>query len=1564
MHSKGSFIVQNFIQLTISRLQEIFTYSKQICQLPSVFYIILLFYWFFLSSFPLLLSDIDDIWSDSPYLHNIIKFFQVFWRFSSCCTDTIDLVISFNVIVIVPIICLIPLIVSLIKFTSGHSFSQSLAYFICLIYEIFLVFYHAWYPSELATVVGMVWSDEYDTGLLHIIIIIFLVLFGCFHIAFSHYFVFCESTYSSGRVIFWDSPCRLISILFIDAILFFTRLVEVLPRIPAICFVFVTVAICILKVFFCLLYFPFTVMICNPFCATCTFSFMIAFILLCISHFAVHIHIVIILFVLLVLTIVSDIVFKKIWEKIVDKYLNMNESLISEEYQLIELVKNPQQFLLLVRFGFINGHPYVFTWRPFKQALVEWPGNKRILFQYMKFVAIYSQESSLLNDLLADTKYIKDYQFRNFRRQIKVIRESRNWLILPKLKRSLKEIDDDVKTVKNYIVSYWNAVKDNSFNTSFDIGKHLNEKISMCHLSYLHLISLYPNSSLILTNYIKFLQNVMCNPRESQYWLQRKEYLSNKNNFTYDLTQNAAFKMFPAIPRVLRNLSVRTDENSSVQSLLSDSKPSNPSQLTDMTEKTAYKVYDPNEEIDLTASTIYDHGKKAPVPFLRALFGLTFLLFFLSCILGFIIPITVTANNQKEIKSLFVSVKTISEISKSFSALSYFFLYESLISEHILPSYHEIPEILNYTHHNNEIHISTEETVKMLLIDLNNDLHTFEKTFGHEIPVNTYTSRLIQDTTVDFISLNTSTNLEGNVTYTLNIFQALNFLYSYLFKFAEENLSINILDNDWKMIIHLNTREIPTIMINLMNYATRDMISTIESTSSIIWKIFVIILTCDIVILPFFIYLTIRIKYNWIYIMKTINSLPRVAIQKVITRNSKEEDDEDRSDGSLKQIGTNDEKEKIEEKKKKKKLTKRAEFKYQDLFLQMVSASDTSSGVPIAQILILLFFSLIINAAAFILVFFIHKSLENQLRSMPIRYYLPNLVSTTNFGASTLFLRRLLIGLDNPLLGDSLEKNIEDFKETLETLEDNLNLFIFGRTNITNGGTITSKSKQLSDLLYDSKGDWFVQHSLFDSLQMLPNYFSLEIIFDIYTIMAGDGVDPNFVFDPKDKVFLTYLLYATEHMPKEFIYLISEDSSSQFYISFKNTLATIVLVEVILFVVGSASFVILIYQLSVVYRTVHFSLSALSMVDYEYFQDLTSILDLFAGVYSGTDCIKALNNSMTEMIDVIHEAVIELNEELLVIDANDEMLDWLNLKMYQLKGTRFTNHIVFSDNKVEKSIMDTFNGVKKEEIIEMDSEVFIVSRSITEKRSFEIIHFHNENQNVVIIIFKTSHDLSSMRQQISNLKEQIDKLTKYAIPSQLRHKECLRGQSHIYNAHFISLVAIEIMNLNEFALNRTPKETASFYNTFVNKVNELCEKGDRIKFNQLGRFIFIAFNLVKQTPNYYGSVNDSISFLYDVNDYALENKYMVRYASTLLKSVIANLNGMQFSLFSGKISNVKTLLKYSKASCVTYSSKFHDLLPRKMTKDAIQVKIAASDIFSEKQSWAFSLKLVEKSLRS
>lgn len=155
MNSKGSLVVQNSVQITFNRIQDIFTFSKQICQLPSIFYIILLFYWLCQSTFPLLLTDLDDVWNDSPYLKNLIQFFQIFWRFSSNCTKDTDILISFIVMIAVPLLCLIPFVCGYIKFVRGHTFSQTLAYIICLTFEVFLFFFHSWFPSEIATLISI-----------------------------------------------------------------------------------------------------------------------------------------------------------------------------------------------------------------------------------------------------------------------------------------------------------------------------------------------------------------------------------------------------------------------------------------------------------------------------------------------------------------------------------------------------------------------------------------------------------------------------------------------------------------------------------------------------------------------------------------------------------------------------------------------------------------------------------------------------------------------------------------------------------------------------------------------------------------------------------------------------------------------------------------------------------------------------------------------------------------------------------------------------------------------------------------------------------------------------------------------------------------------------------------------------------------------------------------------------------------------------------------------------------------------------------------------------------------
>jgi len=59
----------------------------------------------------------------------------------------------------------------------------------------------------------------------------------------------------------------------------------------------------------------------------------------------------------------------------------------------------PCVFLNATRVGFRNGHPLVLSWTPFLWAIEKWPDNEVVWMQFMRFLAIYQEDTALLTNI-------------------------------------------------------------------------------------------------------------------------------------------------------------------------------------------------------------------------------------------------------------------------------------------------------------------------------------------------------------------------------------------------------------------------------------------------------------------------------------------------------------------------------------------------------------------------------------------------------------------------------------------------------------------------------------------------------------------------------------------------------------------------------------------------------------------------------------------------------------------------------------------------------------------------------------------------------------------------------------------------------------------------------------------------------------------------------------------------------------------------------------------------------------------------------------------------------------
>lgn len=1537
MPSRDSFIPKTPSQRFFNRLQDVFMFAKQVCLLPLPFYLVKDVIQSLQSTFPLLLFDINDIWRDSEHLNTIVRFFQVFYRFGSICQGETEMMISFIFIIAAIAIFLIPTVIGFFSLMFRNSFSNFLAHLICISHEIFLEILHFWLPSQIATILSkMITDSTLDIFLFFQLIILTIFLVG--QIFFNFYFLSHESIYAPGRNSFWDSSIAFFLLVTDDIILFLTRLMEKLDKTVGIVCFFIILAICVFKIIMFISFHPFIVFKYNLVFAIGLTVFTLCFILLSASHFIGHIHIMIIILITMAALMIVLVGIPELIEMSINRDMNKLDMLSIDEISLNDAVKYQYQFLHLMRIGFLKGHGYIFTWKPFEEGLIKWPNSHLIYYQYMKFVAIYYQENQLLNNLIQDTKPLKGYQMKLFRKEMKIITESRNRHFSSQMKKSFLEIDDEIKSIKSYLVTYWTSIRDNMFDAAFDVGKQLETKISSCHSLFQHLILLYPNNSSIPLKYAEFLQTVICDPREAQYWIQRASYLGHKNTFLFDIAQNYGFKQFQAIPKILNKTKIDSNPPDDVASQISstiDSK-SQISSRTNLDIKTQK-----HESLDIIASIILSRGKKAPIRFVAILIVILLILCIVSIIQTSFVPLILFSENSDALVDSFSAVKIFSSISNTYSTLSFYLLFKSALVDRIIPNKDQLNAMIGIDFDFKLIDEIIQENIR----DLNKAINNFQHIYGQKLATTSSSGKYIYSLMLPLKFPNFDNISSFNLTY----FQAINTLTANAFRFTIEQTDYPFIDQDWMIYLQMNYDISYNHLFNILIILTKEMSDSIKHNSFLMESFFISIITINTLLTILFIIFALRIRSHWNYIIKTINTLPRVAFQKVITKNSKD-------DIKIKQDNAADQQEGEEREK-----MERSELKYQNLFVQMVGSRGTSARFPVPILIVLIIINLLVLYLSTITIYILYNSFKSELESLPLRYSYPNRVSVLLYHMSNLFLRRIMIDQNKPFVNDNITANIAAILNVDQSIAPIIDILMFGTSQLPEIGLLSINSMDLHRILFDPHGSWIDQALTFARLNAMPHYLAFEILSEFFTLLEKDVLVDTYQIDIYDSEFWSFLRFATNNLKNDFIEPINDISDNKFYSTMSTTKAMINVCTLFLLFLTLITFSALMYQLVSIRKTVHFTLSSLSMIEYEYIQEMNNILDLFSGVSSGVvNSVETLNDSMMKMVDVIQESIIELNADLHIVDANSKMADWLNLKIYQIVGSRLNSIIQFPDKSIERTINQFFSSPDNNGIQTFDSEIKLVQKNINERKRFDIIHFRNNNQNTVLLFFKTSTDTTSMRNEIADLNTKIADMEKATLPSHVL--KVMSNHKSQFNAHYVTIIAIEVLGMKEYLLRHSSAESKKYFNDFTQKIDKLCDTGDRIRVMNMSGITIVAFNLIKQIPNYFSATKEAIAFINEIHDFSNKNNYTTRFSAILSKSAIVKRNGIGISFYAKKLRMLITMLHQTDESCLSFSSKLNELLPRRLTKDAIQLR--GLNHFKDKGLLAFTVNLNDQSNRS
>ena len=1517
-----SFFMSYFVSLS-----NFFILNKQASLLPALVYRIFGVWQQAIPIMSLIMVGSDKVWANNESIRNIFIFFQVFWRFGAQFTESSEFFISFLVIIGLNIVGFIPTFVGHLIWRITDKFNSRLFIVINVLHEIVLPLVNSWVPSQLASVIEEIVNHESQRTLFNYISVACYVIILLLHIAFTFYFVSCDMIYMKGRSISWGSGIRIALLCWMIAGTILTRLVETLSKIPSIIMAVLTVINYVFNAAFIIERQAFLSPTLTATYPAVIIGFLVGFILQCISMYASKIDIMIVIVAILISISIAYILLNMFITKRTQLSLHILDMIEADESLFEQLIPNPSVFLRIARIGFQNGHKYILTWRPFLNAHTCWPNQKAILIQYIKFVAIYYDEDQKLVTILQMLKKFRDFPTSQLRREIKLIRESRDIHLTRALKMKLKSVDERAKLANNLIVSFWNAIEDNNPNSAFDISLKLSKVVEHVHADFLYYSSMSPNNWVIPSQYANFLLNIICDPEEGQYWSRRSRFLRGKKTMLYDAAQAYGFETFPLIPRTLDpQPPEHLDMIATTQSVSTNTSLSSGSSLE------LDKVDDGNDidNIDITPSGILKMGERAHVTFVLWPLLFTCIFFILAFVIIPFTPEGLYRTMSTKIQVIYTAIIAACDIENSIHTIAYLLTEKALQLEELIPNNQKISEILNSSVSD------TTSLVNSEIEKLNSNIHVLLRQFGSVVGININSWNYIQSVSIPMTLFSQNSTKSYNASFT----ECLNILASMVYKFSSINQG-NFIDEEWYLFFMNNYPSVPSYLteaIELMSRDASDIITDFLNTVDITFSAFIAL---EIVILPVFIFLSYRIKGQWNSIVSIFNSIPRVAIHKVI---------QDHTTNMMKENA----------------LTNRSEFRYLSTFSQMVVSRDTTSGVPITMIICFGFFNFVVSVASCIILATILRSYNEQIEAIPMTYFYSADTSAALFYFSELVLRTLTYFNGNPFGNDTFEfLNSSHFSRNSFLKNATSKIMTTTWNNIQVGFTITTQD--IVDHFFQSRGMSLEQMNEFIRLQQLPRFLTINIMNSLLIDLYHDLVSANTYNYTYSEYFHNSLgdtdyMYSLQSWSK--LKTIS-DQVVQDLIgnalmkekALMNTSLTqietyLVLISVLMLIIGSMTISLVIYKLLQVQNSVRFVLSSLSMIDHRLIQDMPSIMNLFNGKVT-----KIAENNRTlqlayETVDrIIQEPVIQLDIDLSIISINNAFAKSWKIEPEMYLGTPLESFMNFEDKKILSSIFKQAESeINKQALDKLTFETKITLKATSEERNiiFTSIKFHNEKgfsstRTRVILFFHKTSDRAKNLATINDLSNANNEIKNTIIPEQIRHRINVSTHKLKFMPRHIVIVSIDIINFNEYCNNHQPTESKNFFKKLQNFLDKQCnlEKRDAIKLKVIGTTTIIVFNLGVQISNYYSAVFDALALVKEVAAFSRDNGYQTRYSMVIGKKSIIKLstNGiLRLDMYTRKIKEVLILLSKSTDGNLLLGPKALDIIPEEIKKDGKKIK--------------------------
>ncbi|OHT11504.1 hypothetical protein TRFO_19047 [Tritrichomonas foetus] len=1513
---KQKLLKKSLMSRMLYNLRKFLIICRQTALLPIPLYMILEIFRLLQSSMCLLLTDMNKIWDENVPVKNIFKFLQVFWRFSSNSISHSDLRNSFIAILLFYFVIHVPLIVFFAIFQIKGKLSISMCFVTCLFLEIVLPLLNSWVISQSASVLSFcITEEDYRTIFLYIQIIIYIILL-CYYFFYEFYFSNNDIAYMRGRSFAWSYQTQLSIILFSSGILFTSRLIETLPKYGSIVFTVISGVLSLLYIISLFITAPFISMNTNSYYIALMISCFFGFIMQNISIHFYYIDIAIVITAVAILAIILHFVFYQLYAKRYQKSISTLDLLASGDISFDEAFKNPNHFLFITRYGFQNGHAFLMSWQPFIAAIEFWPRVKKIWIQWIRFIAIYSEQNRRLEQILTEmnSHSFKDISTKYTILQIKMIRNSRNRHMTKKLKQNLKTMDEKILIIKNMISAYWKDIEEASSNSTYNIARKICQMKNTIQMEYLQMIALWPNNYTIALTYAYFIDNIVSDPLEAQQWKKRAKILKEKNQIINDSTQDFGFECFPFIPHSIFDAQSNiTDSNTIIDahSLSTDNQSTNKDETSndnDFLEK----------DIDSTPSHIYKLGQSANLQFITIMLVMILIFFVITFFLAPFAPPTIAMITLKNYREQFESLKSVSNIHVELSKVSFYIIYKALETEKLYPERSDLGDL---------IEITTNE-----IILLNQDINFIQSCFGDSISLHSISGDYIKRVSLQLV-------LKDNHTYSATFFEALNAMAAASFKFTL-NHNTSFLHTDWISFYFSNTDQLHKTISEISILLCNDMNKNRDEKVSYIYIVLYFIIALEILSIPLFIHFILYIKSNWNYIIDTINSIPRVAFQKAISKYTAKE----KSDNGT--INNN-------------------ESRYQSLFVQMVSSRDTSGGIPVKSIFFVYIFNLIVSFICIIAIILVVGILKKNLSSIPILYFNAADLSYIIYHYMAVFFMKGAV--DYKTLYFDSKFAIYDriaIKELVESIygkmSKKINTFLFGADDDYKSGSL-SASHSMANALLESKGDPF-SPDLEESEQwrLFPNLMGVEILNQMNMKMQKRIMSSASYSISSDlsEAWTIYDLAIGVIIPT-LIDKILYESSDLFYDKMSNTYMLLYIVGAVLFIVGILSitwFLIILFQVK---ETVKFVLSSLSMIDTKYVQEMQNVMNLFYGKTHGSVPLNQnLQKAYAEVESLIPENSIELNNHLQIVNIDKRLIEEWKLDSEHVLGNNLDSLIEFENVSILKELYSQALGQDKlNKIHNYYSKATIQSINLNRNMVFTSIYVPGDRETKLIIIIGNSSGSFVMKKMVEELQNANDAIKYEFIPSKIHSKFDFNAKKNRFTSNYVIFAAFEILNIDN-NIEFDVKQKREYFKSFVKKIKELCtsEKNDAVLAKVTGSTIIVCMNMIRQNPNYYKPAILTYEFIKDVFHFSKSNGYQIRVSAITSKSLVTILTSketLKFDMYSKSIQPLLSMLHHAQKDQILFPPKMKDYLPTEIALKAEEFEIVNHNKESE---WIFMLK--------